>query len=323
MRRREVMGLLAGAIFGAPKPARAQVSEVRRVGLLMGARLPPLETFRHALRELGYRDGENIRFEDRFAEGSEQRYPALAAELVASRVDAIVTWGTPATSAAKRATSAIPIVMAAHGDPVGTGTVASLARPGGNITGFSTLNTELESKRLEILKELVPGLARVGVLTNAGSAYAIDAVQRLRRDAAAKGFVVEEAAVRDRSDLDTQLQALAKARPEAVVVVADSFLTANHSRIAQAMADRGLPAIYGYREAAEGGGLISYGPDYHELFRRAAGYVDKIFRGAKPGDLPIEQPTRFELVVNLKAAKALGMKIPESFLLRADEVIAE
>jgi putative tryptophan/tyrosine transport system substrate-binding protein len=271
MRRREVIGFLASVSVALPDLARAQSSEVKRVGVLMGARLPPLETFRQALRDLGYREGENIRFEERFAEGSEERYPALTAELVAGRVDVIVTWGTPATSAAKRATSTIPIVMAAHGDPVGTGAVQSLARPGGNITGLSTLNTELESKRLEILKELVPSLARVGVLTNAGSAYAIDAVQRLRRDAAAKGYAVEEAAVRDRTDLETQLQAIAKARPDAVVVVADSFLTANHARIAHAMADSRLPAIYAYREAALGGGLIAYGADYHELFRRAAG----------------------------------------------------
>jgi putative ABC transport system substrate-binding protein len=321
MRRRTFLSALGSVVIGAPSWAHAQASDAKRVGILMGARLPPLESFRQALRELGHRDGDNIRYDERFAEGSEQRYPALAADLVASRVDAIVTWGTPATLAAKRATATIPIVMAAIGDPVGIGAVPSLARPGGNITGLSTFNTELESKRLEILKELVPDLARLGVLTNATSAYAIDAVERLRRDAAAKGLTVQEAAVRDRNDLDAQLQALANARPEAVVVVADSFLTANHARIALAMAGYRLPAIYGYREAAVGGGLISYGTDYHELFRRAAGYVDKILKGAKPGDLPIEQPTRFELVVNLNAARALGIKISESFLLRADEVI--
>jgi len=320
MRRRQVLSLLTG-VLGAPAAARAQTGAAKQVGILMGAPLPPLETFRQALRELGYRQGETIRFEDRFAGSSEDRYPALAADLVAKRADVIVTWGTPATLAAKRATSTIPIVMAAIGDPVAIGAVASLARPGGNITGLSTLNTELESKRLEILKEIVPSLARVGVLTNATSAYAIDAVQRLRREAAARSLTVEEAAVRDRDDLDARLQALAQTRPDAVVVVADSFLTAHHASIVKGMADHRLPAIYGYREAALSGGLIAYGTDYRELFRRAAGYVDKVLKGANPGDLPVEQPTRLELVVNLKAVKALGMDLPDSFLLRADEVI--
>lgn len=294
---------------------------MKSIGILMSASLPPLESFRQALRGLGYRDGENIRLIERFAEDSEQRYPGLAADLVARRVDVIVTWGTPATLAAKRATSSIPIVMAAIGDPVGIGAVSSLARPGGNITGLSTLNTELESKRLEVLKELVPGLRRIGLLTNANSAYAIDAVQRLRRDAAARSFEIEEAAVRDRSDLDAQLDTLALRRPEAVVVVADSFLNAHHMQIAVGMASNRLPAIYGYREAALGGGLIAYGADYHELFRRSAGYVDRIVRGAKPGELPIEQPARFQLVVNLKAATALGLTVPDSLLSQADEVV--
>jgi putative ABC transport system substrate-binding protein len=320
MRRRTFLSLLTG-MLGASAAAQAQASAAKSIGVLMSAPLPPLDTFRRTLRELGYREGERIRFEDRFAGHSEDRYPALAADLVAQRADVIVTWGTPATLAAKRATAIIPIVMAAIGDPVGIGVVASLARPGGNITGLSTLNTELESKRLEIVKEIVPSLARVGVLTNATSAYAVDAVQRLRRDAAARGLTVEEAAVRNQDDLDAQLQALARARPDAVVIVADSFLTAQHLRIVKGMADNRLPAIYAYREAVLAGGLIAYGTDYHELFRRAAGYVDEILKGAKPGDLPIEQPTRFELVVNLKTAKALGMNIPASFLLRADEVI--
>jgi putative tryptophan/tyrosine transport system substrate-binding protein len=321
VKRREFLSLICGATLAPQGVAHAQTGASKQVGILMSAPLPPLETFRQALDRLGYRNGENIRFEDRFAGSSEDRYPELATDLVARGTDLIVTWGTPATLAAKRATSTIPIVMAAVGDPLGIGAVPSLGRPGGNITGLSTLNTELESKRLEILKEIVPNLTRVGVLTNATSAYAIDAVQRLRREADARRITVHEAAVRDRDDLDSQLQALARARPDAVVIVADSFLTAHHARIAQGMAESRLPAIYGYREAAIGGGLISYGTDYHELFRRAAGYVDKIFKGAKPGDLPIEQPTRFELIVNLNAAKALGMIIPDSFLLRADEVI--
>ena len=321
MRRRELVFLLAGVLTAVPALTRSQTGNMKRVGILMGADLPPLEPFRHALRELGYRDGENVSFLNRFAGQSEENYARLAADLVANGIDVIVTWGTPATLAAKRATPTIPIVMAAIGDPVGIGALASLARPGGNITGLSTLNTELENKRLEILKEIVPSLARVGILTNATSAYAIEAVRRLRREAAARGLTVEEAAVRDRDDLDARLQSLAQTRPEAVVVVADSFLTAHHAHIVKAMADHRLAAIYGYREAALGGGLIAYGPDYRELFRRAAGYVDKILKGGNPGDLPVEQPTRFELVVNLKAAKALGMDLPGSFLLRADEVI--
>jgi putative ABC transport system substrate-binding protein len=291
------------------------------VGILMGGPSPPLQTLREALQGLGYREGENISFEERFAQSSEERYPALAADLVEGRADVIVTWGTPATLAAKRATSRIPIVMAAIGDPVAIGLVETLSRPGGNVTGLSTLNAELESKRLEILKELVPGLARVGVLTNATSAYAIDAVQRLRRDAKKMGFSVEEVAVSDRTDLGTKLGVLTQRRPDGIVVVGDSFLSAHHHPIAQAMADNRLPAIYAYREAAVGGGLIAYGTDYHELFRRAAGYIDRIFEGAKPGDLPIEQPTRFQLVINLKSAKALGLPVSPTLLARADEVI--
>lgn len=321
MRRRAFLSLLASAAAATSTPSIAQADAVKSVGILMSADLPPLDTFRQALRELGYRDGENLRLIERFAEDSELRYPALAADLVARRVDVIVTWGTPATLAAKRATSTIPIVMAAIGDPVGIGAVPSLARPGGNVTGLSTLNTVLESKRLEVLKELVPELRRIGVLTNANSDYAIDAVKRLRRDAAAQGLSIEESAVRDRNDLEAQLQALADRRPGAVVVVADSFLNAHHVVIAETMAANRLPAIYGYREAAVGGGLIAYGTNYHELFRRSADYVDRILRGAKPGDLPIEQPARFLLVVNLNAARQLGLTVPNALLSQADEVV--
>ncbi|HEY7385474.1 MAG TPA: ABC transporter substrate-binding protein [Hyphomicrobiaceae bacterium] len=320
MRRREFFVGLTVAL-GASTPAYPQKRDLRRVGILMGGPSPPLQTLREALQGLGYREGENISFEERFAQSSEERYPALAADLVEGRADVIVTWGTPATLAAKRATSRIPIVMAAIGDPVAIGLVETLSRPGGNVTGLSTLNAELESKRLEILKELVPGLARVGVLTNATSAYAIDAVQRLRRDAKKMGFSVEEVAVSDRTDLGTKLGVLTQRRPDGIVVVGDSFLSAHHHPIAQAMADNRLPAIYAYREAAVGGGLIAYGTDYHELFRRAAGYIDRIFEGAKPGDLPIEQPTRFQLVINLKSAKALGLPVSPTLLARADEVI--
>jgi putative ABC transport system substrate-binding protein len=320
MRRREFFFIVSAACIGTPSRARAE-STYKRVGILMSAPLPPLDTFRQALGDLGYREDRNLRLETRFAEGSEERYPALASDLVAGRVDVIVTWGTPATLAAKSATATIPIVMAAIGDPVAIGAVSSLARPGGNITGLSTLNTELEDKRLEILKEMVPNLSRLGVLSNAKSAYAIDAVGRLRLGAAAKGFSVEVAEVHDRDDLSAQLRKLADARPDAVVVVADSFLTAHHQRISHAMAENRLPAIYGYREAAVAGGLIAYGADYHELFRRAAGYVDRILKGTSPGNMPIEQPTRFEMLVNLKSAKALGLNVSESFLLRADEII--
>jgi putative tryptophan/tyrosine transport system substrate-binding protein len=320
MRRREFIFVVSAACIGAPSRARAE-STYKRLGILMSAPLPPLDTLRQVLGDLGYREDRNLRLETRFAEGSEQRYPALASDLVASRVDVIVTWGTPATLAAKSATATIPIVMAAIGDPVAIGAVSSLARPGGNITGLSTLNTELEDKRLEILKEMVPNLSRLGVLSNAKSAYAIDAVGRLRLGAAAKGFSIEVAEVHDRDDLSTQLRKLADARPDAVVVVADSFLTAHHQRISHAMAENRLPAIYGYREAAVAGGLIAYGADYHDLFRRAAGYVDRILKGTSPGNMPIEQPTRFEMLVNLKSAKALGLNVSESFLLRADEII--
>lgn len=311
MRRRELLALVCGSLL--PTIVSAQ-SGVKRVGILMSAPLPPLDTLKEALAALGYRNEEMVRLEERFAGLSEQRYPALAAELVASGVDLMVTWGTPAVLAAKQATSSTPIVT--------IGAVASLGRPGGNVTGVSTLNTELEDKRLEILQELVPRLARLGILSNATSPYAIAAVKTLSAAAGARGLKVEVSAARDSDDLDAQLANVAASRPDAVVVVADSFLTAHHRRISRAMAEARLPAIYGYREAALGGGLIAYGTNYHELFRRAAGYIDKILKGADPARMPIEQPSRFEMIVNMQAAKRLGLAIPESFLLRADEVVA-
>ena len=313
-----VFGLVAALSSAA---SLAQPNKPVRIGILMSEPSKPLDSMRDEMQRLGYIDGRNARYEYRFVRGVEQRYPALAAELVALPVDVIVTWGTPASIAAKQATGGIPIVMAAIGDPVGTGVVASLSRPGGNITGFSTVNAELEDKRLELLKELLPQLRRVGVLSNANSAYAGIAVERLRISGEARGLRIAVEAVRNRDDIAARLAALAKGRPDAVVVVADSFLTSHHEQITGFMTANRLPAIYAYEEAVEAGGLLAYATDYHELFRRAAAYIDRIIKGAKAGELPVQQATNFQLTINAQAARDLGLTVPESMLLQSARVI--
>jgi putative tryptophan/tyrosine transport system substrate-binding protein len=313
--------MLAFAAALGPAASLAQSSKVIRIGIVMSEPSKPLDSMRDELHRLGYVDGRNARYEYRFARGVEQRYPELAAELSALPVDVIVTWGTPASFAAKRATGDIPIVMAAIGDPVSTGIVASLSHPGGNVTGFSTVNAELEDKRLEILKELLPSLRTVGVLSNANSSYAGIAVERLRSSGQAKGLKIAVESVRNKDDIAPRLAALAEAKPDAVVVVADSFLTSHHNQITGFMAAKRLPAIYAYEEAVEVGGLLAYATDYHELFRRAAAYVDRIVKGAKPGELPIQQATNFQLTVNAQTARELGLAVPEPLLLQAARVI--
>ena len=280
-----------------------------------------LRSLQQGLRELGYVEGKNLTFEYRFAEGGDDRYPALAAELAGLGVDVIVTWGSPAALAAKRATATIPIVMASIGDPIGTGVVSNLAHPGGNITGLTSLNSELENKRLELLKELVPQLSRLGVLANATNPYSAETVQRARQAAEAMGLTLEPAWVEDQNDIESELGKLAQARPDAVLMIADTLLYASHKRIVEFTLERRLPAIFPFREYAEDGGLMVYAPDYRDLFRRAAGYIDKILKGANPGELPIQQAGKFELVINLRTARTLGIEVPPSLLTRADEVI--
>ena len=318
MRRRDFLTGIVLAATAAVAHAQ-QPGKVVRIGILLAEPSQPLKSMQEELKRLGYIEGKNLQFESRFAAGQDDRYPALAEELVAHGVDVIVTWGSPATLAAMRATATIPIVTAGIGDP--SAIISNLARPGGNLTGFSTLNIELESKRLELLKELFPQLSRLGVLTNATNPYSAEAVTRVRRAAEPMGLTVELAAVQDKDDVEGGLLELGRARPDAVLVVADTLLRVSHKQIAQFMTESRLPAIFPYREYAEAGGLVAYATDFNDLFRRAASYVDKILKGAKPGDLPIQQAGNFELLINLKTAKGLGIEIPPSLLARADEVI--
>jgi putative ABC transport system substrate-binding protein len=325
VRRREFITLLGGAAVAWPVAARAQQpqhsTKLVRIGVLASFPLPPLRKFSQKLKELGYVEGETLRFEYRFAEGHDDRYSILAAELVALPVDLILTSGTPAALAAKTATSTIPIVMGSIGDAVNTGIVSSLARPGGNITGFSALNVELEGKRLELLKELIPHLSRVGMLANAANPLLDVSLKNLRPAAETLGLSLDIFEIRDMNEIEGALLKLVQARPEAVVVAADTLLLNSRREIVEALAKSNLPAIYPFREYSAVGGLLVNGANLSVLFERAAAYVDRILKGAKPGDLPVQQATEFELIINLKAASALGLKIPPTLLARANEVI--
>jgi putative tryptophan/tyrosine transport system substrate-binding protein len=326
--RRAFLGALAGALLAAPPAALAQqAAKVYRIGLLGGS--PPnspggrvaWEGFFQGMRELGYVDGQNILVEGRFYGDHTDRLPALAAELVRLKVDVIVAGAAPAPEAAQRATSTIPIVMAIHVDPVGSGLVASLAKPGKNVTGLSTLGPELVGKRLQLLKEVIPGISRVAVLSNpTDTAQAL-----LLRDAqvAARSLKVrlQVQEARAPSDFAGAFSAMTKERAGGVIIFTSSMFYDQRTRIAELAARSRLPAIYSVKDYAEAGGLMAYGVNLGESFRRAATYVDKILKGARPAELPVEQPTKFDLVINLKAAKALGLTIPPSLLQRADEVI--
>jgi len=319
------MILLSGAAAAWPRAAHAQqpqdTTRLVRIGVLASYPLPPLRRFSQKLKELGYVEGEALRFEYRFAEGHDDRYSILAAELVALPVDLILTSGTPAALAAKTATSTVPIVMASVGDAANTGIVSSLARPGGNITGFSALNVELEGKRLELLKELIPHLSRVGMLANAANPLLDVSLKNLRPAAATLGLSLDIFEIRNTNEIDGALLKLVQARPEAVVIAADTLLLNSRREIVEALAKSNLPAIYPFREYSAVGGLLVHGANLNVLFERAAAYVDRILKGARPGDLPVQQATEFELIINLQAAKTLGLMIPQSILARADEVI--
>jgi putative tryptophan/tyrosine transport system substrate-binding protein len=322
VKRREFIGLLGGAAAW-PLTARAQqaVGKIVTIGVLAIEPWPPIDTFRQALNNLGYIEGKNVRFEYRYAEGYNERLPELANDLADLNVDVIVTWGTDAVLAAKQATTTIPIVMGTIGDPLGSGIVTNLARPGGNVTGSSSRAAELESKRLELLKEAVPGLSRAAILFNPTNHYMPLALQSAREGAQMLHVSLAIYEVRDTTTLDAAFVTLTKDRPDALMVPADTFLVSQRSRIAQFAIENKLPSVYTFREYIEAGGLIAYTPNYHDLFRRAASYVDKILKGAKPGELPIGQPTKFQLVINLKTAKALGLVIPRALLVGADQVI--
>jgi putative ABC transport system substrate-binding protein len=281
-----------------------------------------LQAFRVGLRELGYVEGKNIQVEVRWGEGKLERLPALAAELVQLKVDVIVAASSPSVVAASQATRTIPIVMPVSSDPVGDGLVASLAHPGGNITGLSMMSPELGEKRIQLLKEMFPKVSHaMVVLWNPDYVGMRARFEQARVAAPAVGLTVRSVEVRDTRELDAAFEAIIREHPEALLLLVDPFTTSQRSRIVAFAAEQRLPAIYETSNFVDVGGLISYGPNISDQYRRAATYVDKILRGAKPADLPIEQPTKFELVINMRAAKALGIKIPESILLRADKVV--
>jgi ABC-type uncharacterized transport system substrate-binding protein len=323
MRRREFITLLGGAAAW-PLQARAQQSSIRKIGFLTPTQnaIPQVyASFVDALRDLGWIDGKNAIVEIRRGDDDPERLARAAAELVALPVDVIVAAGTLGPLAAKRATATIPIVMGAAGDPLASGLVPSLARPDGNVTGMSLMAPDLGGKRVEMLRELLPSLSRVAVLWNVANPYPA-LVFGETEDAGRKlGIAVDSFAIRAPGDLDGALQAALRNQPGALITVEDPLTVSNRQQIAEFAAKNRLPSMYGSREFVETGGLMAYGANIADLYRRAAGYVDKILKGAKPADLPVEQPTKFELVLNLKTAKQLGLEIPPTLLARADEVI--
>ena len=317
--------LIGGAVAAWPLAARAQQAErVRRIGFL-GAGTPSVWTqwvtaFVQRLRELGWIEGRNVVIEYRWAEGRNERFAEFAAEFVRLKVDVIVTSGTPPVLAAKQATSVIPIVFATAGDPVGAGLAASLARPGGNVTGLSVQQADLAGKRLELLREIVPRLRRLAVLANVGNPTISREMGEVQAAARMLGLEVAPLEIRRAEDIAPAFEAL-KGRMEALYIPSDPLINSNRVHINTLVLRARLPTMYTVRENVEAGGLMSYGPNRPDLYRRAADYVDKILRGAKPGDIPVEQPTKFQLVINRKTAKALNLKIPDKLLALADEVI--
>ncbi len=316
---------LCAMLFALCLPAQAQqpAKKIPRIGYLSATSPQPRdETFRQGLRELGYVEGQTIAIEWRFAEGKRDRISQNAAELVRLNVDVIVTTGPSDTRAAKQATAMIPIVMAQDSDPVGSGFVTSLARPGGNITGLSNLASEISGKRLELLKEIVPRLSRVGILETSIEPGTAQALKETELAAAAYKVHLEHLEIRDLKNLESSFnRAMRKTHPDALLVLPSVVFVVQRTQIAEIAAKSRLPAIYTRGEFVEAGGLMSYGVSINELWRRAATYVDKILKGAKPADLPVEQPTKFEFIVNLKAAKQIGLTIPPNVLVRADRVI--
>ena len=318
--------LLTAALLPAGFRAAAQQrAKVPRIGILFPGSPATFslrtEALLQGLGELGYAEGKTMTIEWRWAEGKVERLPELAAELVRLNVDVIVANGTPAIKAAKNATRTIPIVMVAVGDPVGTGLVASLARPGENLTGLSIVAPELSGKRLELLREIVPGLSRVGAMLNPTNPTYRPELQDTQEAARSLGVHIQPIEVSDLNTLQAGFTTLSRDRVRALLVFTDAILYSMRGRIVEYAAKSRLPAVYWQREFADDGGLMSYGPYTNELFRRSALYVDKILKGARPADLPVEQPTKFELVINLKAAKQIGLTIPPNVLARADRVI--
>jgi putative ABC transport system substrate-binding protein len=326
-RRKLIIALGAGALTAPFGSFAQQQGKIWRVGFLAlrspTASIPVASygAFLQGMRELGYVEGKNLIIERRLAEGKVERLPDLAAELVQLKVDVIVTAGAQPTSAAHKATTTIPIVMGNSIDPVGSGFIVSLARPGGNITGLSNLIGDLSPKHFEMLRSMVPKLSRVAILmnpTNSGHAMILKTVQTAAQKSGVKILPVQ---ARSPQEIESAFSTMTKHNAEAVIVANDAFLNQQRRQIAELAAKNRLASVAAVREYVEAGGLMSYGPNFVESYRRAATYVDKIFKGAKPGDLPVEQPTKFELVINHKTAKALGLTIPQSLLISADKVI--
>jgi putative ABC transport system substrate-binding protein len=324
MKRREFIAFVAG-VAASPITARAQLpaGKMHRIGYLSSSGLPHLvEGFRQGLRELGWVEGQNLVVDYRLAEGRLERLPDLAAELVRLKVDVIVAVPTPAAAAAKRATDTIPIIMFSVGDPVGLGLVASLGRPGGNITGLSYgVGLETIAKGLELVKEILPNARRVAVLSNPANPAQALAIRDVKVATVPLGLQLQLLEARRPEDFDAAFAAMAKEHADALLVVAEGLFLRQRARLADLALKNRLPSVHGIRENVEAGGLIHYGPDLLDQARRAGIFVDKILKGAKPADLPVEQPIKFELVINLKTAKALSLTLPPMLLARADEVI--
>jgi putative ABC transport system substrate-binding protein len=318
MKRRTFLAMVSGSLLAAPLAAAAQQVKINRIGVLTAG---PIEPFRQSLRELGYVEGQNVALEVRQTEGKPERLEELAFELARLKVDVIVATYPAAVFSARRASATIPIVMVNTPDPVDLGFVASLARPGGNITGVTSLSVDVSLKQLELLKEAVPRASRIAVLWNPDNPWHPVTVKGLQGRGRALGVQLQFLPVRGPDEFDKAYQAMLTNRAQAIVVLADPMTFVHRRELANLAVKHGLPTMGSLRAYAEAGSLLSFWAEGTDLWRRAATYVDKIFKGARPGDLPIEQPTRYELVVNLKTAKALGLKIPPSVLARADQVI--
>ena len=326
MDRRAFIAVIAIGSLAGPLPAGAQLRrEVHKIGMLEtvspSVNAANLDAFRQGLRALGYVEGQNFVIEYRSVDGRPERFPELAAELVRLKVDLILTRGTMGVTAAKNATGTIPIVMAASGDPLGAGLVAGLARPGGNVTGLSALTTEVSGKRLQLLKEAIPGSQRIAALLDMSNPTLATQWRAIDQTARSMGLLPQLVDVRKAEDLGAAFDAAVKQRADAAIVGLGAVMQNNVGLIVSLAAERRLPAVYPSRDFVNAGGLIAYGVSYPDSYRRAATYVDRILKGAKPGDLPVEQATKLELVINVKTAKALGLTIPPSLLLRADELI--
>jgi len=327
VKRRQLLAAVCGGVLAAPFAALAQQSKLWRVGFFyFGTRQSAIETGRYAafmqgMREAGYVEGKNFLVEARYADGNVERYPGMAAELVRSKVDVIVSTSTAMHRVMQKATSTVPIVITVSSDPVKEGLAASLSRPGGNVTGLASSNAELSRKYLEVLSDTMPSLSRIHILFTTANPTHADQLKNVVAAAGKAGIKVQAFDVARSQDIDAAFADIARSRPDAALVLADSVFIQHARKLADFALKQRLPTMFGISEFPEAGGLMSYGPDIRDNYRRAARYVDRILKGAKPADLPIEQPSKFELVINLKTAKAIGVQIPKSMLFRADRVI--